>query len=80
MALQQGLDRVILPRFTLAQRTIHNPYDVQFYLIHGETEAGPWLKVGLNDCEYVLGFVPQKYEKCSEGTDETGDPKAQNQI
>jgi hypothetical protein len=72
IALQQGLEKVILPRFTLAQRTIQNPYDVQFYLIHGETESGPWLKVGLNDCEYILGFVPQVREHQIEEKNEEG--------
>ena len=47
-----------LPRFTLTQRRIANPHTFQFYITYGETQAGPWAKVGLNDQEYTVGFVP----------------------
>lgn len=49
--------------FTLQQRTIPRHHQVQFYMDHGRTAAGPWFKVGLNDTEYVVGFIPKHTAK-----------------
>lgn len=49
----------VLPHFQIVQRKIDNHNEFQFYFNWGVTEAGPWAKVGINDTEYVVGFVPQ---------------------
>lgn len=45
------------PRLTIAQRSIPNPNHFQIYVLYG-TEPGPWAKVGFNDVEYMIGFLP----------------------
>lgn len=51
------------PQFTLMQRQIPRQHTVQFYLDHGHTSAGPWFKLGINDIEYIVGFVPRQVAK-----------------
>ena len=51
-----------LPQLTVAQRRIANTNDFQFYIQYG-SEPGPWVKVGVNDTEYLIGFLPQPPKK-----------------
>lgn len=46
------------PRLTIAQRRIASQNEFQFYVLYG-TQPGPWVKIGLNDTEYLVGFLPQ---------------------
>lgn len=47
-------------QFGLIQRRIKCQHQFQFYLDFGQTADGPWARVGLNDMEYLVGYVPQK--------------------
>jgi hypothetical protein len=45
--------------FTVVEQKIHCPYRFQFYIDYGTDPYGPWLKVGIADTEYGVGFLPQ---------------------
>ena len=45
------------PKLTVAQRKIANKNEFQFYVLYG-TNPGPWARVGINDTEYMVGYLP----------------------
>lgn len=51
-----------MPRLTVAQRRIANRNEFQFYVLYG-TQPGPWVRVGFNDTEYLVGFLPKPNKK-----------------
>lgn len=50
------------PKITVIQRRIQNHNEFQFYVLYG-TKPGPWVKVGINNTEYLVGFLPQSPKK-----------------
>lgn len=53
----------VFPKLTVAQRKIQlNQDEFRFYVLYG-TQPGPWVKVGINDTEYMFGFLPEQAPK-----------------
>lgn len=45
--------------FSLTDRKIKCEHNFQLYVDFGTTTKGPWVKVGLNEVEYGIGYLPQ---------------------
>lgn len=46
--------------FSLTDRKIQCAHNFQIYCDYGNTPKGPWVKIGINDTEYGIGFLPQE--------------------
>ena len=46
--------------FSVVEREIHCQHKFQFYVDYGSSHNGPWLKVGLNQTEFSMGYLPQQ--------------------
>lgn len=44
--------------FSVAERRVSCPHKFQFYVDYGTTNAGPWVKVGVNSTEFGVGYLP----------------------
>lgn len=45
--------------FSVVERRVSCPHKFQFYVDYGTTNAGPWLKVGVNATEFGMGYLPK---------------------
>ena len=45
--------------FTVVERQIPCDYRFQLYVDYGQSHAGPWLKIGLNETEFGFGYIPR---------------------
>jgi len=46
----------VLPQIAVVQRKVKNPHLVQLYIRSGHGPKGPWIALGVNDREYIVGF------------------------
>lgn len=46
--------------FNVISREVVCPYKFQFYVDYGTSQDGPWLKMGLNDTELGIGYLPKQ--------------------
>lgn len=46
-----------LPQLKAVQRVVKNPHLLQLYVNLGHSECGPWIALGVNGREYIVGFV-----------------------
>lgn len=44
--------------FSVVERKIPCTHKFQLYVDYGHTHVGPWLKIGLNDSEFGVGYLP----------------------
>jgi hypothetical protein len=44
--------------FKVIERRVQNRHNFQFYVDFGVTTGGPWLKVGVNETELAVGYLP----------------------
>jgi hypothetical protein len=45
--------------FSVVERHVPCPHKFQFYVDYGTTNAGPWIKVGVNSNEFGVGYLPR---------------------
>jgi hypothetical protein len=49
--------------FGVTERRIPCPHSFQLYVDYGTTPAGPWLKIGINETELGIGYLPKPVRK-----------------
>lgn len=49
----------VMTTFSVVERRVPCPHKFQFYVDYGATNAGPWLKVGVNSTELGMGYLPK---------------------
>jgi hypothetical protein len=51
----------------MEEKKVPNNHSFQFYVDYGVT-PGPWLKLGINDVEYGIGYLPSSsHQKTNAG-------------
>ena len=45
-----------LPQLKIVQRKVKNPHLAQVYIRTGQGPTGPWVGIGINENEYLIGF------------------------
>lgn len=55
-----------LPSIGFTVKPVRNPYAFQLYVDFGNTNLGPFVKVGLNSVEYNMGYLPEEDKNGSE--------------
>jgi hypothetical protein len=49
----------VMTTFSVVERRIHSPHKIQFYVDYGSSSGGPWIKVGVNETEFGVGYLPK---------------------
>jgi hypothetical protein len=49
----------VMTTFSLVERRVPCQHNFQLYVDYGATSGGPWIKIGLCDTEFGLGFLPR---------------------
>jgi hypothetical protein len=49
----------VMTTFSVVDKRIPCPHKFQFYVDYGATQAGPWVKVGVNSTEFGVGYLPK---------------------
>ena len=60
-AATQNVNSPAQPRktpFTVADRQVPCPHNIQFYVDYGSSDGGPWVRFGFNSSEIGIGFLP----------------------
>jgi len=44
--------------FSVVENRVPCHHKIQFYVDYGSSDGGPWLKIGINETEFGIGYLP----------------------
>lgn len=57
---RQQRSQPVTTTFSVVERRVPCHHNFQFYVDYGASSGGPWVRVGINDTEFGIGYLPKQ--------------------